>query len=309
MSGIVSERLVQLLPRVLAFEDKYELIQKLWQKYQRKARLRVEVDPTKDPDAAVASVVSAAVALDQSEIPAAVLSRLDWLTNKEGQAARVLLAQVAKWKGQVLAEALADQVRAVLEIVRTTPNRTTAIHVAELPFATVDVVIRSSTSSPNGRHSVSNPNPNSSNTTPPGALVPVPAADNKPAPIAKVENPKDILSEALKHLTTTQTEKVVGKAAEELVRLGTLEKEGQIESGQLREKLEGVSSAVQDHAATQNGRATGEIHHRGTSGTVTVKFESGQPAPAPKASSTGCLLLIATVGLLSAISASALFAR
>jgi hypothetical protein len=106
----------------------------------------------------------------------------------------------------------------------------------------------------------------------------LPAAQPKPAPMVSVQSPQDILTEAVKYLSPAQAERVVGAAAEELIRIGSLQKEGQIDADQLRDKLETVSGVIGEHASNPNVRSNAQINHRGTSGTVTVSFETGRPA-------------------------------
>src|SRR5262245_21548799 len=123
MSETVSERLVMLLPLYLSFDEKYKLLAKLWGKYQKKGCLKVEIDPTAAVERAVAAVIDAALAVEQNDIPPEVLRRLDWLTNKEGQAARALLSEVVRRKGVVIAEKLGAEVRCVLDAVRRSPGQ------------------------------------------------------------------------------------------------------------------------------------------------------------------------------------------
>ena len=43
MGGEISERLLQIVPHVLSFDQKYELIEKLWKKLRTKSKLNVTI--------------------------------------------------------------------------------------------------------------------------------------------------------------------------------------------------------------------------------------------------------------------------
>ena len=72
MSGKVSERLVCIVPAFVDFDEKYQLIEKLWTGFRQKSTLTVRISPQGGLDSAIASVMSAIDALEEQEVPPAV---------------------------------------------------------------------------------------------------------------------------------------------------------------------------------------------------------------------------------------------
>lgn len=74
MSGEISERLLAILPRFLSFDQKYQLVAKLWRGYRQPTRLRVEVSSHDGLERCVKALVQAVQDAERQQVPPTVLA-------------------------------------------------------------------------------------------------------------------------------------------------------------------------------------------------------------------------------------------
>jgi hypothetical protein len=265
MSPEVRERLMKIVPRYLTFDQKYRLIAKLWKVYRERTRVRVEACPGEGLEAAVGTLVQGVRQLQERSVPAAVLEGLDWVTDRDGKAARTLMNEVLRREGEVIAEAFRAQVRTLVEIAARNPDQhVSSRHTVELPGTTVELTfhqLRSRTMSEEHR---------------PQQLVP--AELNRPnLPVVVVQNPKDLLSEAIKHVRPEKVQEVLGTAADEALRLQVMQREAEIEKARMEAKLSPLVDVARRISENPNAEFKVDTEDKGKYGTTTVTIRSAPP--------------------------------
>src|SRR5262249_26713318 len=116
MGGEISERLIRIVPEFLNFNQKYDLIENLWNRLRQKTTLRVSISPQSGLDAAVAAVMDAVNAMAKQEIPVAVAPRREWLARDDAVAAKALLAQIPRREEEVAIEPVTADLRKLLAV-------------------------------------------------------------------------------------------------------------------------------------------------------------------------------------------------
>ncbi len=140
MGGEISERLIRIVPPFLSFEQKYDLVQKLWTRFRQTSTLTVTVSPHGGLNEAVQAVMGAIDALGEQEIPPVVAERLAWLAQDEGVAAQSLVAAIAKREAEAAVETLGEQLRQLLILAAQHPDKVvTATQKVSLPGVSVHI--------------------------------------------------------------------------------------------------------------------------------------------------------------------------
>jgi hypothetical protein len=73
MSGEVCGRLIRIVPIVATFDQKYDLIEKLWNRSRTKTTLNVTISPREGLESAIDAVMRAVEAVAEHEIPSSVI--------------------------------------------------------------------------------------------------------------------------------------------------------------------------------------------------------------------------------------------
>ena len=209
MGGDISDRLMRIVPAFLDFEQKYELIEKLWSKFRQKTTLNISISPQGGLDRAVEAVIRAIDAATKREIPSAVEERLLWLTDEDAVAAEVLRGQIARREGEIAVRALETELRQLLAIAQCHQDQLVpGIRVVSLQSATVCIHVTQNASPFARTQAVSNPQ---------GRLEGDEADESKQPPrdLVPIQNPNDLLSEALRRMSPQKQEEIIGKATDE----------------------------------------------------------------------------------------------
>jgi hypothetical protein len=272
MGGEISDRLVRIVPPFLTFDQKYELIEKLWAKFRQKTTLSVTISPDGGLDGAIDAVMGAIDAVGEQEIPCAVAERLEWLAADDGVAAQALLGEVAKREGEIAVQTLEAELRQLLSIAQMHQDKSVS-GTRTVNLAAATVYIHVSQSAP----PVSRRSPMSNDQVPPegekpGKLAQTPA--NQPTrELAPIQNPNDLLGEALRRMTPQKQEEIVGKATDEALRLQVKQREGKLDHEMASSKVDSAADA-----ANRLGAAGTEFEvkaeHRSEHGSVQVTVRS-----------------------------------
>jgi hypothetical protein len=295
MGGEISERLIQIVPRVLDFDQKYDLIEKLWNRLRKPSTLRIAISPHSGLDPAIQAVMDAIDALGEHEIPAAVCSRLEWLTQDDSIAAKALLTQIADREAEFVLGTLETQLRQLLAIAAQHPDKVvTANRTVTLPGLTVYIDVTQAAPTILRRSPMSNEKQN------PDEGKPAPLArrddDQKPRDLSPIENPNDLLGEALRRMSPKKQEELIGKATDEELRLQVKRKEGQIDHEMAESKVNAAVRAATSAANAGHGyevRADQQSEH----GSVNVKLTNPPEKPRSLADRVGkCFVATACFG-------------
>lgn len=125
MSGMVAERLFNLLPPRMPLAVKYKLVEGLWHHVAPSSKHRIRVGP----DAEVAQVVALAQSkitefVVNYKIPANLERRFDWLSAGDVSIKQMLLSHIQAVEKTIVVEAVRAQVPVMLEHSRSTGSHT-----------------------------------------------------------------------------------------------------------------------------------------------------------------------------------------
>lgn len=244
MGGEISERLVRIVPAFLDFEQKYELIEKLWARFRQKATLTVTISPHGGLDAAICAVMDAVEAVGEQEIPSAVADRLDWLAQDDALAAQALLGQIAKREGEIAVQTLEVELRQILAFAWQHQDKdVSATRTVNLPGATVYIRV-SQTAPARPRSASMSDEPNRTSDSNPAPLARR-EGDQSRRDLAPIQNTSDLLGEALRRMSPQKQEEIVGKATDEALRLQVKQKEGHLDHDMASKKVDEASEAAQ----------------------------------------------------------------
>lgn len=280
MGGEISDRLVRIVPAFLTFDQKYELIEKLWDRFRQKTTLNVTISPSGGLEGAINAVMGAIDAVGDQEIPPAVAERLEWLAADDGVAAQALLGQIAKREGEIAVQTLESELRQLLSIAAMHPDKlvsgTRTVHLAA---ATVYIHV-----SQNAPPVARSPAMSNGQTPPdgekPGQLA-RPATDQPTRDLAPIQNPNDLLGEALRRMSPQKQEEIVGKATDEALRLQVKQREGKIDHEMATSKVDQAASAAQ-RLSGESTEFEFKADHRSEHGSVQVTVRTKRPEPPPR---------------------------
>jgi hypothetical protein len=102
LAGQTKYRLLNCVPPALSFEQRYDLILKVWTHHQRKTELKFQFVTDEKKEEMVAKMEALVRSIEMQPIPDAVRGHLRWLADRDNQRAERLIA-VLKEKEKNLA--------------------------------------------------------------------------------------------------------------------------------------------------------------------------------------------------------------
>jgi hypothetical protein len=292
MGGEISDRLVRIVPAFLTFDHKYELIEKLWIKFRQNMKLNVTISPAGGLDAAIDAVMGAIDAIGEPEIPSAVAERLEWLAADDGVAAQALLGQIAKREGEVAVQTLESELRQLLTIAQMHPDKSVSgTRTVNLPGATVCIHVSQTAPVTSRRPQMSNGQVPSEGEKP-GQLA-RPQGNEPTRNLAPIQNPNDLLGEALRRMSPQKQEEIIGKATDEALRLQVKQKEGEIDHKMSSSKVDSAAEAA-NRLGNSGNQFEVRAEHRSEHGSVQVTVRSKSPTLSQRLG--GCFVATACYG-------------
>ncbi|MBX3321550.1 MAG: hypothetical protein KF757_01030 [Phycisphaeraceae bacterium] len=292
MGGEISDRLVRIVPAFLTFDQKYELIEKLWFKFRSKTTLDVTISPEGGLDAAIEAVMAAIDAVGEQEIPPSVADRLEWLAADDGVAAQALLEQIDKRKGEIAVQTLESELRQLLSIAEMHQDKSVSgTRTVRLPAATVYIHV-SQHAPPTARRSAMSNGQVPPEGEKPGQLA-RPQGNHPTRDLAPIQNPNDLLGEALRRMSPQKQEEIVSKATDEALRLQVKQQEGKIDHEMASSKVDSAAEAANrlGHAGTE---FEVKAEHRSEHGSVQVTVRSKKRSLSQQVG--GCFVATACYG-------------
>lgn len=292
MSGRVAERLVKLVPRVLSTEDKFGLVQKLWQNYQGKSTIHLTFHPDSNLDGLVEVLADRIEESLEKRIPESVKQSLSWLYDDDSRAIEECLKQLEDAESRLVGNSLLEHVEELKSAANGClehGNFTGHIRF-NLPFAHVSIEVRNRRPGERTQPVMSNPEEKESQS---GKEL-VPRKDDKVA----ISNPADLLGELVKDLPKKKVDELKGKAADELLRIQVKQTEQRVEREGVREKVGDTIQAARVLNMEDNAGYELKTEHISDSSktTVTIKKNAvGQPDDSKKLSAK-CFVATACYG-------------
>jgi enamine deaminase RidA (YjgF/YER057c/UK114 family) len=121
MSGQTAQRLIDLVPRYLTYEQKYNIVKKLCGHHAKKVYRQVEIylDDVVDGMSSLNSVIRDFYTGSQvKELPEHVIETVSWLNDHDITAARALLAQVDQKVATMTAATAAEELEKIQAVIR-----------------------------------------------------------------------------------------------------------------------------------------------------------------------------------------------
>ena len=281
MGGEISERLIKIVPRFLDFDQKFTLINKLWNKLRTKNHISVSFSPESQLNDALCHINNLIDQTRASSIPDSVAERLDWLSQDDSQLAQKLLDQIEDQEIQQSQDILLKSINDMLSAsAGLNEHSFSGVHKIELPAAILTININSHSPVLKDARTMDEENKSSGDNE----------RNNELAPI---ENTNDLLGEALKRMSPKKQEEIVAKATDEALRLQVKQKEGDLDHEMSTSKLD---DAVQ--AARQLGNSNADFEynseHRSEHGHVNVTVKTKNTSLSKRVG--GCFVATATFG-------------
>lgn len=202
-------------------------------------------------------------AMGEQDIPDAVSDRLDWLSSADSKAAMELLQEVSKREALIATETLETELDRLIGIANQHHDKVVfGNRVVDLPFVTITINVTQVATYSRGRSSMMPDEP-----TPQNELTK--ATNPEGTPLSRIENPNDLLGEALRQMSPKKQEQIIGKAADEAVRLQVKQKEGEIDRVMATGKLDDAVDAAERLGKTGQQFSI-EAEHKSEHGKVSV---------------------------------------
>lgn len=280
------ERLIKLVPQVLSTADRYSIIKKLWSGFRVRETIRISMHPNSCNDLLVETLTERILRGTTVRIPESLNETLTWLYDEDSIAIKMTLESLEMEDAVLVTNALLMRVDEIKKAAQKADGLDFCSYVSlALPFANITIEISNSkalkTMSENPRDDLSKKD---------GQIVP--QNDQKPVII---QNPGDLLGDALKLLPQKKAEELMGKASEEALRLQVKQKEIQIDREAFKVNIDNVVGGAQRAAEDKNIEF--EVKHEQTSahGRSTVHVKTVPQQPPQQESKFGMKCFIATV--------------
>lgn len=256
MSGEVSERLLHFLPPLLSFEDKYSLVARLWVRLQPSATIKVTVRPDTGYRRAAEIIAQTIEEKKKGTIPQSLRDRLSWLSCDDAHVAEDLLKSVLVHEGRVIREEAAAQIQGMFDhFQRNGEFRFRGAKTITIAGTTITIVVKKA---PFYRRFVMPENTSENHDNLPARRE---EGGRDLAPIQKTDN---LLSEALQRLSNKQQEELVGKAAQEALRIQAKREESRVDIDIAREKMEQLTTTARGLSHQPMVSFHAETEHAGT---------------------------------------------
>jgi hypothetical protein len=248
MSGEVAERLLEIVPKYLSFDQRYLLIDRLYRNAPPR-NIRVDIPIDVGYSCAVRMLLYELEKISPQLIHEDVQLRLTWLTEADAQASQSLLQHIFFQERIDRIKSLEPYLARVGHLMRvakeSSTNATSSIAV-EMPGILLTISVATTVSSPRpvGQITMSSDEntPNAPNT--PSELKPHVDAGE----LAEIRSAEQLLNDAIKHISPEKRQELVDKAAEEAVRLQVKRAEFEVDSEAQERMIDRAQRVVRANA-------------------------------------------------------------
>jgi len=141
MSGVVAERILNLVPLILDKATRFDLVKKLRAAHMHQEDRHVTCAPS-DWRSQVAPLVADLIAVSQRfQLPQHVLARVRWVADGDSATAQELLAAAEQDEALVRLQYLEAEFRRIDDLIKTIAGTKSVNHRIELPQGTIHVSI------------------------------------------------------------------------------------------------------------------------------------------------------------------------
>jgi hypothetical protein len=141
MSGMVAERLLNLVPLVLDASTRFDLVKKLRAAHMHKERRYVTCDPTDWRDQVAPVIAELLTVSHKFQLPQDAVDRVRWLADGDAAAAQRLLAAAEQEEAAVRLQFLEAEFKRIDFLLQSIEATKVASHTIELPQGTICISI------------------------------------------------------------------------------------------------------------------------------------------------------------------------
>lgn len=267
MSGEVAERLINILPKYLSFDQKFELIKKVWINLSRIDTFSVGVPSNVSRHEFDRLIKDAFARSNNQNMPELVRNRLKWLSLNDAKVANDLIIAFREYEKHILLNELTSNFSKLLSTTNLLEGNFSANGrcVVKLPSCVIELY----TISPSKRSNI-DMTTNSNNDHNRNDLSNL----NESFDVSNYSSPKNILDESLKHLPKEKAQEIIAKAAEESLRLQIKKKESKDDQEIVKSKLDDAANAAHKLSSIDKTQFRYSTQHSSEHGTTTVNIES-----------------------------------
>lgn len=267
MSGDVAERLINILPKYLSFDQKFELIKKVWNNLTRVDTISVGVPSNISRPEFDRLINDAFTRTNNQNMPEIVRNRLKWLSLNDAKVANDLIIAFREYEKHILLNELRSNFSKLLSTTNLLDVNLSANGrcVVNLPSCIIELY----TISPSKR-SKCDMSTNSNNDQSKKDLSNL----NESFEVSNYSTSKSILDESLKHLPKEKAQEIIAKAAEESLRLQIKKKESKDDQEIVKSKLDDAANAAHKLSSIDKTNFRYSTQHSSEHGTTTVNIES-----------------------------------
>jgi len=270
MSGVVLERLIHVVPPHLSFEQKYKLIAQAAS--LKKDTIRVNLPISLTVEEAIQTLSSSVENALFNDLPSSLKSRLTWLTQDEDfLAAKELLKEAVRHEAIIASDYLRENISNASQLASQVGDDATIKAEFDIKLLSTNILVTLTSNTVNSqtnsiRRETNYMSENGGN-NPKGSELAKP-----------VDDPNNLLNEALQRMPENKAREVMGKAADEALRLQVKRRESEDDVGIVNEKLRQASRFSEDMRHAENSDFEFSQTHRSEQGdariTVSRKTEA-----------------------------------
>lgn len=141
MSGMVAQRILNLVPTVLDADNRFDLVKKVRDAHRTKVSKHVRCEPHEWRTKVAPEVAELLASSSRFQLPASAVSRVGWLADGDSQAAQRLLAAAEEEEAAARLRHLELEFRRIDTLIQSVQGQKTITHTIQLPQGTIHVTI------------------------------------------------------------------------------------------------------------------------------------------------------------------------
>jgi hypothetical protein len=231
ISKDMQERLLQYLPPLLSFQDKYKIIEAMWKGSRRQDLWYLSLSTSSQIAATVEGMQFRMKQSREGGLPVEIGNTLSWLTEGDAELALKMIEMFGQEEDSQIAEVVGANLKGLQEFLLK--NEAEGAAYREVNALGLRVMIhmkRGDEMSDAERHL---------------AL----RSDGQAGAMVRIEKPHDLLGEALKQLSPEQAREILGTAANAALSLQIKNKQAELDLAIAKQKLDNVTANARDHTA------------------------------------------------------------
>jgi hypothetical protein len=257
ISKDMQERLLRFLPPLLSFQDKYKIIEALWNGSQRQDVWHLSLSTRSQIADTIRGVQGRLKLSREVGFPNEIANAVGWLANGDAEIAVQMIERFGQEEDRQFAVILAANLASLHEFLCRNESAGTVYHELNTPGLRIIIQMQREDKMSDAERHLSV------------------RSDAHSGSVARIQNPSDLLGEALRQLSPEQASEILGKAAHASLTLQIKGKEAELDLAIAQRKLENMSATARNLSAT-GGEFHLEGEHRNDNGYTRVTVTKEQ---------------------------------